>query len=49
MSRIYAKIVNISRLLIKLIIFVVNYDSSHGKLFEFDWVSAGKVVLKRRK
>ena len=49
MSRIYAKIVNISRLLIKLIIFVVNYDSSHGKFFEFDLVSAGKVVLKRGK
>lgn len=49
MSRIYAKIVNISRLLIKLIIFVVNYDSSLGKFFEFDLVSDGKVVLRRRK
>ena len=25
----------------------VNYDSIHGKFFEFDLVSAGKVVLKR--
>ena len=35
--------------LIKLIIFVVNYDSSHGKFFEFDLVSNGKVVVKRGK
>ena len=35
--------------LIKLIIFVVNYDSSQGKFFEFDLVSNGKVVVKRGK
>ena len=33
----------------KCCIFVVNYDSSLGKFFEFDLVSAGKVVLKRGK
>lgn len=36
-------------ILSKFAIFVVNYDSSHGKFFEFYLVSAGKVVLKRGK
>ena len=35
--------------LAKCRIFVVNYDSSHGKFFEFDLVSAGEVALKRGK
>ena len=30
-------------------IFAVNYDNGHGKFFEFDLVSAWKVVRKRRK
>ena len=36
-------------ILSKCCIFVVNYNSSHGKFFEFDLVSDGKVVLRRRK
>jgi len=36
-------------ILSKFAIFVVNYDSSHGKFFEFDMVIGGKEVLKRVK